>query len=146
MSLLNTDSLLGVFYKTVVSEKSQENTRIALFFNMHSFLWEQFYKKESFGFGKKYKNKLRTKPGFCWKANCRGALFDVTFTWNSNTNLSKVFREYICIKIWLCKGKIFKTFLLFHVLPQWILSCDVLNFRFYTFLRTLISRSFFIVI
>ena len=28
------------------------------------FLKEQFYKNESLGFGKKIKNKLRTKPGF----------------------------------------------------------------------------------
>ena len=33
-----------------------------IFYDVHSFLQEQFYKKKGFDFGKTFKNKLRAKP------------------------------------------------------------------------------------
>ena len=45
----------------------------------------------------------------------------------------------VCFEILLCKGN---KFILFHVLPYQILSCNIFNIKFYTILCTLIKIMF----
>ena len=120
LSSLNRDSRLGFFYKTSDSQNSQENcTCTALFFNIHSFIYKNnFIRTKAL--------KLRTS---------KRALFDITSTWNSNSNLKNVFSEYVT-RFDFAE----ETFILFHLLPQWILSYNVFNIKFYTILCPLIKR------